>query len=388
MIGSILLFLIVFFSPTQYGIHFWIPSSYIAGFRIDYLSPTLYLEDILIITYIIFNLKGVFMSMKNKVSILFPLVVFILLNIVFSKSPVASIFIWSRWLTYLIFIISLHVSKISRKQIILPLSFALGYTVLIEALQFVNQSSLGGAFKLLGERSLDAATPGVAKLVADGRLYLRPYATFSHPNSLAGYLLLSYYLFSSFGGGIAVRFASMLGITLTFSKGAILTLSLYILRALKKNRLVLLIFLPLLVLFIGQFVQSPEWLTLRSQKIAPTLKIISQNPIFGVGLGGYFTSIRSISPDSILTPSYLQPMHNVPLLYFAETGILGVIFIFYLYRHITDKKTLHCLMEPLSLVLLTGGFDHYWLTLPQNKLILLLTLFLVYNNKSCPQNTI
>src|SRR5690606_22436838 len=43
----------------------------------------------------------------------------------------------------------------------------------------------------LGERAITSLSPGAATAVLDGEVYLRAYATFSHPNVLAGYLLIS-----------------------------------------------------------------------------------------------------------------------------------------------------------------------------------------------------
>jgi len=45
---KILLFLTILFLPTQLGKHFWPQFSYIYSLRVDYLSPTLYFWDILV----------------------------------------------------------------------------------------------------------------------------------------------------------------------------------------------------------------------------------------------------------------------------------------------------------------------------------------------------
>src|SRR5680860_1754307 len=53
-------YLLILFLPTQVGKHFWLQSSFVYGLRIDYLSPTLYLTDILIlIILILFFLKRI-----------------------------------------------------------------------------------------------------------------------------------------------------------------------------------------------------------------------------------------------------------------------------------------------------------------------------------------
>ena len=67
---------------------------------------------------------------------------------------------------------------------------------LLAIFQFFKQASIGGIFWWLGERTFNITTPGIAKTAlrnpfnGSQRLFLRPYGTFSHPNSLAGHLLV------------------------------------------------------------------------------------------------------------------------------------------------------------------------------------------------------
>ena len=44
-----LFWLFVFLLPLQLGRHFWPPSSLVLGLRVDYLAPTVYLTDILVV---------------------------------------------------------------------------------------------------------------------------------------------------------------------------------------------------------------------------------------------------------------------------------------------------------------------------------------------------
>ena len=69
------------------------------------------------------------------------------------------------------------------------------YWIVIESLLALGQISKGGSLNgwwwFLGERRFDFNTIGVAQMsVADMGL-VRAYGTFSHPNSLAGFLLVS-----------------------------------------------------------------------------------------------------------------------------------------------------------------------------------------------------
>ena len=44
-----LLTFFILFLPTQLGYHFWPPWAYVFGIRIDYLSPTVYFTDVIVV---------------------------------------------------------------------------------------------------------------------------------------------------------------------------------------------------------------------------------------------------------------------------------------------------------------------------------------------------
>ena len=377
MVGRTLIFLIIFFLPTQLGKHFWGDFSQVGGFRIDYLSPTLYFTDILIGLYLLHSLPGLITWLRKDPRPALLLFGFISLNLLFSLSPIVTFFVWLRWLLYFSLVIALNINRVTLKSVILPLSLSLILLVLLETLQLFFQSSVGGIFWFLGERTINQATPQVAKLIVNGRIILRPYSTFSHPNSLGGFLLLVLFLLGQTKSTV-LKMISLVGIILTFSKTAIITTLLFLAGVFKKNRLLLILALPLIPLLITPVADYSVSLSARSYLLSPTLSIIRLYPLFGVGLGGYLPALVDNLPDNQVTPSLIQPVHNLPLLLISEIGLFGVGLLLYL---TLKSKILHnpSVLELLSIVLLTGGFDHYWLTLPQNKLILLLALYFVYN---------
>src|SRR5580692_2023869 len=55
-IESLLLSLFFLFLPTQLGKHFWPDFSIVSGIRIDYLSPIIYVTDILVVLLFAFFL--------------------------------------------------------------------------------------------------------------------------------------------------------------------------------------------------------------------------------------------------------------------------------------------------------------------------------------------
>jgi O-antigen ligase len=68
----------------------------------------------------------------------------------------------------------------------------------------------------------------------------------------------------------------------------------------------------------------------------------------------------------------LQPVHNIYLLAFSETGIIGLIFLLFVFykafKNAFSKKKISLLVT-IVFILITGLFDHYWLTLQQNLLL-------------------
>src|ERR1035437_7520739 len=81
-ISKIFFYLLILFLPTQLGKHFWPNFSFVYGLRLDYLSPTIYLTDILILVIFIFSLKRFLAWLKNIQKK--QLLVFVLILISFS----------------------------------------------------------------------------------------------------------------------------------------------------------------------------------------------------------------------------------------------------------------------------------------------------------------
>src|SRR5690606_28198779 len=100
----------------------------------------------------------------------------------------------------------------------------------------------------------------------------------------------------------------------------------------------------------------------------------------GTGLGSYLNAQTQFSiPYSYL---FFQPVHNIFLLLLAETGIFIfgiVIYYFYMTTKLLYKNKTALIL--LSVIVLTGFFDHYWLTLQQNVLLIPVVFGLLKNQK-------
>jgi O-antigen ligase len=265
---------------------------------------------------------------------------------------------------------------------------------IIGIFQFIFSRTLGGPLYLLGERSFNVSTPGIALIQILGRNFMRAYSTFSHPNSLAGYLGLGILVLlfayskkelSRRGLGILVICLSFL---LTFSLSAIAgivicsVLYMLIRRKYFKSAIFYIILSAfLLISLILPFVSTivthyklnpPPNISQRLDLSAVAGGMISQRFLFGEGLNTFVINEPTIQRGG----SYiwiLQPVHNVFLLIFSETGIVGLSFIYFLLvKSVHKALRLNNLAFCLALVfiLTTGLFDHYWFTLQQNMLLL------------------
>jgi len=297
-----------------------------------------------------------------------------------------------------------------------PWIFALTVSAeaLLALLQVANKGSLGGLFYFFGERAITSLTPGAATTVLNGEVFLRAYATFSHPNVLAGFLLLSMlYLFfkrTSFSVRSAgyIWLSSLLlgtaGMLTTLSRIPImlwfgfLAIKAWLFIRERRNREASLFtwqvrISALLLLFLSvsafasplfpRFVQTSlkeESIIVRADLTRIALTLISEQPLLGVGLGNFLFHSAKQKPPEMPLFFAVQPVHNIFLLVLAETGIAGFFFFLWFllrsYRHASIAvKTL------LSVVMLLGLFDHYFLTLQQGQLLFAFILGLCWAEK-------
>lgn len=438
--SAIFFYLLVLFLPTQFGKHFWPNFSYVYGIRTDYLSPTLYLTDILIIGLILswileslVSSNGLSYAVKLasnniiKLRMVFLIVLFLLAGVLHSNNPPVGIYGIIKLLEY-IFLLT-YTAKNFRKlnSFVLFSIFIAG--VLFESFltiaQYINQGSLGGIFYFLGERSFNSQTPGIANASVSGQLFLRPYATFSHPNVLAGYLfvfmmLIIFYakqkffkrqnavvFFSLFFGSLALFFtmsrisiiawsgALMFLLTYSFWKKTRMDVTKKIDLLLIRNRILpLMVFIIITFIFtfplglrLFQFNFSDQSVVQREVLINNSIVMFWQDPILGAGLNNFLVNLPFVQKQhgEVL---YIQPVHNIYLLVLSQTGIIGfVLFGYFLiktYKRIEKSSNIELPVLFFSIFFL-GLFDHYFLTLQQGQILFTVILGLFWAN---PEKTI
>lgn len=400
MLKRIILFALIFNLPFQLGLHFWPAESFVKSFRIDYLSPTFYLTDLLLSLFFFVSYRQVIKLVTDKRNrkLLLTYLFLILFNLFASSFSLVTLYGWARLTAYLLFFVLLRDTPDLAKKVALPFTVSLLIVLAIAVVQFVRQSSLGGIFYYLGERPFSVYTPNVAKLetsllnlpLISGDL-VRPYSTFSHPNSLAGYLLVAFLIIPLLSRFSYHRWLVFLVILMTFSKSAFLAfISVFIFETTLIQNLILTLFLTILPLADWLF-DIPLWLEKsfqsRRELLGGGFKVIKENFLTGTGLRQFIPELSQHLPASRLSYQTLQPVHNLALLAFAELGVVGLALVDYLvvkfFVNLAKRENFRILLfQLLSLVLLTGSLDHYWWTLPQNQLIIVLGLALLANEST------
>lgn len=383
MINKLLFFLFLLLLPTQLGKHFFLPFSYLSGVRVDYLAPTVYLTDIIIFLLVTFNFKIVFKFFQNKKVIIS--LFLLLINVLFSRLPAISLY-WLIKIIEFLAVISLAkkmLKTLKEKSILTAFLLSGLFELFLAIAQLINKHSVQGIFYYFGERLISLSMPGVAKASLQGVEFLRPYGTFSHPNSLAGFFLVLFFFvltYKKFNRYLVLKYLFLLVssflIFLSFSKIAILTyLFLSIIYYLKssikiKCRLCVLARLFMIVVVSLIFLQAttdPLTIGKRIELMKNSITIILHYPIYGVGLGSYLVEQTKFSSKYYLF--FNQPVHNIFLLYFSEVGIVIGSLILFL-SLVKISRLIKVNPYVFSALILTGLFDHYWLTLQQNFLLM------------------
>lgn len=391
--------LALFLLPTQLALHFWPSYAFVFGIRVDYLSPAIYLSDILILVLFLFlvvNAGNIFCDFlkKNKLYLIL-LFVLALINIWASTMPTVSLFKWVKISEAIFLGVYFYIRKffVGEKTIFRTLLFSSLFLSLIGIAQFLSGRTTG-LFYFLGERSFALLTPGIALVQIQGQSFLRAYSVFSHPNSLAGYLgiMLIFILQISkqFKNSISFYFSYLilaLCFLLTFSLTAFLAMGILLFITFAKVKqqfykklflvfFVLTVLLSLLVpIFSNRIINTfllPTNISQRLELAFLSGKMISDRFVFGEGLNTFIiNSVKFIGTSSFVW--FLQPVHNIFLLVFSETGILGILaFVFAILRavKISLKRNLYYFISILFFIIFTGSLDHYWLTLQQNLLLI------------------
>lgn len=290
-------------------------------------------------------------------------------------------------------------------QIFRTFSLTMSFQALLGILQVLLGHSLGLHF--LGEPSLSQETSHIARLSMGSWELIRAYGTFSHPNILGGFLAISVLGTLLYppkskrerNGHLILQFV---GLLLSFSRSALLGLivgvivlsfrSVNHLKNLQSRWLTRSVFILVAIEIIFLILSRPLPLTSdpaiqsRIEGYGMAKELILTHPL-GVGWGLETLYLDTVSERS-LKPWDYQPTHNIFLLFWAETGIPGIVSLLSLlaytaYKLLEHEKILGTKHEvgkknfflAIGLVILcTGLVDHYWLSLEQGRFLAILML--------------
>lgn len=307
-----------------------------------------------------------------------PILLIFLLNLPFSHLPFLTLILGLRLFLYILALAEL-IKPAFRRGLVIGLFLSLVFQFSLGLLQVVGGGSLGQPFYWLGERSFSISTPNIARIEFWGSLFIRPYATFSHPNTFAGWfvgvVLALFYLRVS---PRLLTFSWTLGalaILLSQSRSALIAYFLLLtpfllLRA--RRKALLIVYGALLVLataiLSSLLFRTPTSFTSRLDLLIASLSIIKNYPIFGVGLGASLSAYPHLIPHLRL----LQPDHNSFTLLASQLGLFGVLSLAWIARPFIIRRYLPVITILSPLLLL----DHYLLTSTQGLVTLILVLLL------------
>lgn len=298
----------------------------------------------------------------------------------------------------------------------------LGVLVFVGVLQSllgVTQVWRGAAvgLQVLGEPAVRLELPGVAKVdIPGGQKVLRAYGTLPHPNVLSGVLLatlVATVVLSLAEKRVWMRWtyalamsAQLLGLLLTFSRTALLSLILALISlcVIKYNKIrysqllavftssalvlffIFIVSSPIRSAVLSRFIPPPSDMFLSDRYVSYRLAwdIVRKHPFIGVGTGEYVFSLwRSVPHGTQLLPWLYEYPHNVLLTILVELGIIGILFpvliLISLRPHTKDER--NSILMFLALLAPPLMLDHYLWTLQPGRIILWSTLGIVLGIK-------
>ena len=393
----------------------------------EWQSASIYGTDILLL--ILFGF-WIFSRVKPKVEkydyFLFALIAVSIISIKNSSSYILSGYNVLKLIEFVAFYFYIKSYAVYKFGLTRPMMVLIGgglVQAIIAILQFLKQSSLG--LKLLGESVLSPDLTGIAAFYnLAGEKIIRAYGTTPHPNILATYLFLAIfafyfaYLYFPLSRASGKRGHFFLGsyslmlfaLFFTFARVALFLwfFGFFIRSCLivgkkrfrkifwsDENKIKLIKILAVsvaIVVVFGIFYRSEaiSRVKISSEDEAVQLRVFYNKESvksvnwFGVGSGNFVNWL--MVKESNLPSHIYQPVHNIYLLIYSETGILGlgtfILFLIFLLKDFILKTKLDKLYHYSVLLvflsfLFIGLFDHFLWTLQQGRLMLWLAISLL-----------
>ena len=372
----------LFLAPINLFFKWGESQAYVGGIFTDYLVQKLWLAEIPVLLIIALWFTKIIQRERLKIPSFFKknalwLVVLLSLAVrqYFSPLPATSWWYFTKLIELILFGLALthfwprlHMSLV-RYALLITIVFQAG----IATLQFVRQQPLF-EYQVLGETQL-TATLNIARAQFKTGQMILPYCTTAHPNILAGVVVifgaLWFQLRSNRQYKLPWQDLLTIGIIswvvfLTQSVSALLALLLFLFSQyfsqFKKYFLTLAISLiiaaPIVLMFLSEQWQTES--TLRRVFLnAHATSVIFQQPVFGTGLGLFTSTLAHITSNNFSQfIRFIQPVHHIVLLWLAETGLLGITFLWLGVSKLKFSNNFDWLLILAPLI----SLDHYLLT--------------------------
>ncbi len=390
VISKFLFWLLIVCFPINLGLHFIYNFSFVDGFLLDYLIPTLYVQDILSMCF----LFSWFMSSPDLTFVykhkFFYLAVFFLfssfLSLFYSLVPLVSITIFLRTVLYIC--VALYTVTLSDLQLVTVyklIVLSMFFVSVLGIAQSINQGSVFNTYAVFGEQPYTANTFGISKEHLFGRSIVPAYGLFRHPNTFGAALVIAIvcalYLISNTQSQRYQKLYKVLFcvlsvcLFLTFSYISFFCLLISLIYF-DRRALILPVSISILVLYSvlplfgdNAVFSNHASLYRRFELNAAAFDIANHSLFYGIGSNISAKVITEFAP-SIARFDFIQPIHNLFLLVLAENGIIVFTFLvlffvnalFYSY----NNKTASTLV---FVVFLMSFFDHFFFTSQQTHLL-------------------
>ncbi len=379
---KILLIFWLLLLPTQLSKFVWPDWSVVAGIRVDYLAWVIYFADIVWLVW--------WLGFGRKFRLSKWFWILMIVNLFGSLRWEVSLFRWWRWFMLLLlakrWLFDLDdLARILDKLI--PCWFSCEF--LLSLAQVANGSSLQGIFYWFGERKFSYIEPGVAIMKIFGETLVRAYGTFSHPNSMAGFAALCLiWWWNRYKKTKFWWLVNWLGMALIIMAGSRLVWVYMVLAGFvwanryRKGKAILAVIMLLFAWIsgFGKIGWDVDGWSKRVELLNASWIVINKYWILGVGLGNNI--VAGAAGVWIKNKYWLQPVHNLLFLVASEIGTVGLITIFWqVFKKAKNVRWDKWKIVALGLIVVTGTFDHYWLTLPQNMGLLAIMMTLIYGKR-------
>ncbi len=324
------------------------------------------------------------------------LLIVLLVNLLFTSNALSTLS-WSlHLLLYTLFVNTLSLRLFTSSYFLIPLGASMIFQLVLATTQVTLGHSVDRLLYYLGERTIAVGQPAVALGTFMDSVVLRAYGTFSHPNTLAGWLVVSLLILIKIaptkklliGNWLLIisTSATVAGVLLTQSRAAALALfgiviPFYLIKTPKSKIMYFVLLVIPISYFLFPTLLSPSRSDLsfseRRTLQRVSLSVMRSLPIFGTGAQASISTYPAVAPNTRL----LQPDHNSFTLFLSWFGVLGALAIIYTLRHLIPN--FYFLIPLIPLLLL----DHYFLTSPQGLFVILLYLRLVRLQRPSEQKT-